>query len=115
MLHDDLDAVDICNKLGAFFVASFDTTSSAITFIIKSLAEYPHVYQRVYEEQMEILKAKKEGEPLNWEDVKKMKYTWCTASEVLRLYPPSIGAFREAKTDFSYGGYTIPKGWKVTT
>ncbi|TXG69520.1 hypothetical protein EZV62_004455 [Acer yangbiense] len=113
MLHDDLDAVDICNKLGAFFVASFDTTSSAITFIIKSLAEYPHVYQRVYEEQMEILKAKKEGEPLNWEDVKKMKYTWCTASEVLRLYPPSIGAFREAKTDFSYGGYTIPKGWKI--
>ncbi|TXG69522.1 hypothetical protein EZV62_004457 [Acer yangbiense] len=61
---------------------------------------------------MEILKDKKEGEPLNWEDVKKMKYTWCTASEVLRLYPPSIGAFREANTDFSYGGYTIPKGWK---
>ncbi|KAJ0959479.1 putative cytochrome P450 [Helianthus annuus] len=64
-------------------------------------------------EQTEIAKAKPSGELLNWDDLRKMKYSWNVACEVLRMRPPTVGAFRVAKTDFTYGSFTIPKGWKV--
>ncbi|CAK7345828.1 unnamed protein product [Dovyalis caffra] len=108
-----MNELDIADKILGLLIGGHDTASAACTFIVKYLAELPHIYDAVYKEQMEIAKSKAAGELLNWEDIKKMKYSWNVACEVMRISPPLQGAFREAINDFIFNGFTIPKGWKL--
>ncbi|KAA8538613.1 hypothetical protein F0562_028193 [Nyssa sinensis] len=108
-----LNEMEISNNIIGLLVASHETTSTAVTFVLNYLAELPHIFSEVYKEQMEIAKSKGSDELLNWEDIEKMKYSWNVARESLRLAPPGQGAFREAITDFTFAGFTIPKGWKT--
>lgn len=108
-----MDETEIAIKIVGLLIASRDSTSTAITFIVNFLAEYPNIYEKVFKEQIEIAKSKGPEELLNWEDIQKMKYSWSVACEALRLAPPSHGTFREALTDFTYAGFFIPKGWKT--
>ncbi|XP_076936207.1 beta-amyrin 16-beta-monooxygenase-like [Bidens hawaiensis] len=104
---------DMSSDLLGLLIGGYDTINTTVVFIMMMLVDYPDVYQEVLKEQTEIAKAKPSGELLNWDDLRKMKYSWNVACEVLRMHPPTVGAFRVAKTDFTYGGFTIPKGWKL--
>jgi len=56
----------------------------------------------------------KPGDMLNWGDTRKMKYTWQVIQEAMRLQPVVQLSYREAIKEFEYGGFTIPKGWRVS-
>ncbi|KAL3850368.1 hypothetical protein ACJIZ3_012250 [Penstemon smallii] len=103
----------IINNILLLLFAGHDTSSSALTVVMKRLGEYPEVYDQVLKEQNEIASSKEAGEFLQWEDIQKMKYTWNVVCEAMRFTPPLIGAFREALTDIKYQGYDIPKGMKL--
>ncbi|KVH91533.1 cytochrome P450 [Cynara cardunculus var. scolymus] len=104
---------DMSSDLLGLLIGGYDTINTTVVFIMMMLVDHPDVYQAVLKEQMEIAKAKPTGELLNWDDLRKMKYSWNVACEVLRMRPPTVGAFRVAKTDFTYAGFKIPKGWKL--
>ncbi|XWS11650.1 hypothetical protein CRYUN_Cryun37aG0017300 [Craigia yunnanensis] len=108
-----LNELNIADRILGLLIGGHDTASAAITFIVKYLAELPNIYNEVYKEQIEIARSKKPGELLNWEDIQKMKYSWNVACEVMRLAPPLQGSFREAISDFTFAGFSIPKGWKL--
>ncbi|KAL7176534.1 hypothetical protein ACSBR2_029964 [Camellia fascicularis] len=108
-----LNEMEISNNIIGLLVASYDTTSTALTMVLNFLAQLPHIYQEVLKEQMEIAKSKGPGELLTWEDIEKMKYSWNVLRESMRLTPSALGSFRETTTDFTYAGFTIPKGWKA--
>ncbi|XP_074335327.1 beta-amyrin 6-beta-monooxygenase-like [Apium graveolens] len=103
----------ICNNIVGLLFASYETTSTGVSFVLKYLAQLPHIYHEVYKEQMEIANSKSEGELLKWEDIQKMRYSWNVVCETLRLVPPALGGFREVANDFSFAGFTIPRGWKT--
>ncbi|KAG9132582.1 hypothetical protein Leryth_022176 [Lithospermum erythrorhizon] len=105
--------IEVVNNILLLLFAGHDTSSSALSMIMKYLAELPQVYQKVVQEQLDIASSREDGYTLQWEDIQKMKYTWNVVSEVMRLSPPVLGSFREAIVDFKYAGYDIPKGWKL--
>ncbi|KAI3703658.1 hypothetical protein L1987_73850 [Smallanthus sonchifolius] len=104
---------DMSSDLLGLLIGGYDTINTTVVFIMMMLVDYPDVYREVLKEQTAIAKEKSPGELLNWDDLRKMKYSWNVVCEVLRMRPPTVGAFRVAKTDFTYRGYTIPKGWKL--
>ncbi|KAF8041134.1 hypothetical protein BT93_B3145 [Corymbia citriodora subsp. variegata] len=109
-----LTETEIINNLLLLLGASHDTSSSATTTVIKFLGELPHVYEKVLAEQREIAMQKQSaGEGLTREDVQKMRETWSVVLEAMRLVPSALGGFRVALEDFTFCGYTIPKGWKL--
>ncbi|KAJ7956892.1 Cytochrome P450 [Quillaja saponaria] len=103
---------DIANKLFGLLIGAYDNISTTLVSIIKYLSELPEVYDNVLREQMDIAKSKEPGEPLNWGDLNKMKYSWNVVCEVLRLLPPNLGTFRAAICKFTYEGFQIHKGFK---
>nr|GEU67080.1 cytochrome P450 [Tanacetum cinerariifolium] len=104
---------DMSSDLLGLLIGGYDTINTTVVFIMMMLVDHPDVYQKVLKEQMEIAEGKSQGELLTWDDLRKMKYSWNVACEVLRMRPPTVGAFRVAKTTFTYAGFTIPKGWKL--
>nr|ATG29988.1 CYP725A9 [Taxus chinensis] len=104
---------EILDNFSVMLHASYDTTVSPTVLILKLLASNPESYEKVVQEQLGILAGKKEGEEVNWKDLKAMPYTWQAIQETLRMYPPAFGMFRRAITDIHFEGYTIPKGWAI--
>nr|POF18761.1 cytochrome p450 [Quercus suber] len=65
------------------------------------------------EEHQGIRKRKEDGEPLNWEDYKKMKFTRNVICEAMRCGNVVKFLHRKALQDVKYKDILIPSGWKV--
>ncbi|KAF4379350.1 hypothetical protein F8388_013568 [Cannabis sativa] len=97
-----MSEAEIADKVMGLLVAGYHTVATTMAFFIKLNVQ-----------QKEIWESKKAGELLEWDDIKKMKYSWNVVYEVMRFTPPIQGGFREVLTDFTYAGFTVPKGWKL--
>ncbi|GLJ25574.1 hypothetical protein SUGI_0489930 [Cryptomeria japonica] len=104
---------EIIDNMIALMSAGHETTCNLLINVLRLLALNPHVYQKVLEEHMEILTKKEIDEPLTWDDIQKMKYTWKVCQETMRLISPVFGGFRKAMKDVEFGGFVIPKGWQL--
>ncbi|MEU4905506.1 cytochrome P450 [Streptomyces sp. NPDC044780] len=85
------------------FVAAYETTASALTWILYLLACYPDVQRRVREEVCAPAA----------EDQQKAQggaFLDCVINESMRLFPPSPTIPRQARKDALIGSAEVPKG-----
>ncbi|CAG9833186.1 unnamed protein product [Diabrotica balteata] len=92
---------DLCSGISIqFFIAGYETTSSAISFTLYELAKQPDIQEKLREEIKSVVK--KHGD-LSYEAVHDMPFLEMCLLETLRMYP--VLPFLERKCN---ADYTIP-------
>ncbi len=100
---------ELRDELLTIFLASYDTTATALTWLWLVLSLHGEVRRRVAEEVATRLPA---GVACA-DDLASLHYTRMVVLETLRLFPPVWAFSRTAAADDVLGGYRIPAGTKV--
>lgn len=102
----------IRDNLFTFLLGGYETTSTALTWILYALALYPDVQEKAREEVKNILE---ERDDVKLEDINAMRYLTNVIKETLRVYNSSIRVGRIATKDCKIGEYFIPKNQMIKT
>lgn len=88
------------------FVAGYETTANALTWLWYILDKHPTVVKKLQEENKSVLKGKAPG----FEDLRNLTYNKQVVQETMRLFPPAWSMDRVALESFEIDGYPISKG-----
>ncbi|KAL8158195.1 hypothetical protein AgCh_002766 [Apium graveolens] len=97
---DKLMDKQLKDNILTLLIAGHDTTTTALTWLIKFIAENTDVLERLRKEHTEILDNRKTGSSLTWSEVTNMPYTTKVISETLRMATILPWYSRKAAQDF---------------
>lgn len=106
---DRLSIEELKDQILLLLFAGHETLASAVTAFCLLMAQHPEVMAKVRAEQQQFAI----DQPLTLDALKQMPYLEQVIREVLRLVPPAGGGFRKVLETCEFGGYQIPKGWRV--
>ncbi|KAL7566300.1 hypothetical protein ACA910_013626 [Epithemia clementina (nom. ined.)] len=110
--NDRLSDTELRDEVKTFIVAGHETTSTWIYWALYTMAIYPDVQTRLFEDV--IKHAPAAVEEILMEQVEKMDYLNVFLLEVLRLYPPA-GFFSRVNThEENFDGIIIPAGTRIS-
>ncbi|XP_037039616.1 cytochrome P450 4d1-like isoform X2 [Bradysia coprophila] len=100
---------DIREEVDTFMFEGHDTTKSAISFCFYSLARYPEVQQKCFEEIRNVL-GDDRSKTVSCNDLNNLPYLDLVIKETLRLFPSVPVMGRMLSEELTLGNFTIPKG-----
>ncbi|XP_073848042.1 probable cytochrome P450 4p3 [Musca autumnalis] len=111
---DDLiDHEGICEEVDTFMFEGFDTTSMNLIFTLMSLALYPEMQRKCYEEMQQHIRDD-DLSSLVIQQLNNLKYLDCFIKETQRLYPSVPGIVRECTSDIVFDRKLLfPKGTQI--
>ena len=112
-VHDETILDDLANMVVLLWIAGYSTQAAVAVCCIVEMQRNPDMYERLLEEQENIMEDSESPE-LSYEQVKKqMPLLDSYVREITRYHPPVQVAFRKASRDTTIGGHFVKKGDKV--
>ncbi|XP_073848045.1 probable cytochrome P450 4p3 isoform X2 [Musca autumnalis] len=108
-----IDHEGICEEVDTFMFEGFDTTSMNLIFALMSLALYPEMQKKCYEELQEHI-PDNDLSSLDIQQLNNLKYLDCFIKETQRLYPSVPSIIRKCTSDIVVDGKLLfPKGTQI--
>ncbi|KAL6009660.1 hypothetical protein ACLOJK_000089 [Asimina triloba] len=101
---DKLSDSQLKDNILTLLIAGHDTTTAALTWLIKFVEENPVVLQKLREEHLGIQESRNGNPNLTWSDVNNMPYTNKVINETLRQATILPWLSRKAAQDFEING-----------
>ena len=108
--HKAMSDLEIVAQSTIFIFAGYETTSTALSFLMYHLATHPDIQQKLQEE-IDVTFPNKA--PPTYDAVTQMEYLDMVLNESLRLFPVAGRIERMCKKDVEVNGVFIPKGTVV--
>src|SRR5205823_6477543 len=103
------DAVALRDETKTLFVAGFETTATALTWVLYLLARHPEAAAAWHAELDRVLG----GRDPDWSDLDSLPATRAILDEALRLYPPVYGLARDCVAADELAGHAIHPGTTI--
>ncbi|XP_048238893.1 leukotriene-B4 omega-hydroxylase 3-like isoform X1 [Haliotis rufescens] len=105
---DGLTSMEIRNEVDTFLFEGHDTTASAISWILYSLATHADIQDKAQAEVDAILDGK-DSEVIDWSELPELSYLACVIKEGMRLHCPVPFIQRQLTQPTTIDGTTLPK------
>ncbi|EHB00903.1 Cytochrome P450 3A13 [Heterocephalus glaber] len=105
--HKALSDLELVAQSIIFIFGGYETTSSALSFVMYELATHPDVQKKLQQEIDTVLPNKT---PATYDALVQMEYLDMVVNETLRLYPIAGRLERACKKDVEINRVVIPKG-----
>ncbi|XP_069136543.1 ultra-long-chain fatty acid omega-hydroxylase-like isoform X1 [Argopecten irradians] len=107
-----LNDIEIRNEVDTFLFEGHDTTASAVTWTLYSIAKHKEVQQRIQQELDEVLQGR-DSDDITWDDLSKLRYLTMCIKEGMRLHSPVPLIVREVTERLEIDGEIVPVGMMV--
>ncbi|XP_078333592.1 ultra-long-chain fatty acid omega-hydroxylase-like [Crassostrea virginica] len=98
---------DIRCEVDTFMFAGHDTTASAISWILLSLAEHPD-FQRKCQDEIDKVVSETDSGELEWKDLERLEFLSQCIKEGMRLHSPVPGILRQNLDPIIIDNHVIP-------
>ncbi|KAJ4707252.1 Cytochrome P450 [Melia azedarach] len=108
-LNDD----EIIDQIITILYSGYETVSTTSMMAVKYLHDHPRVLQELRKEHLAIRERKKPEDPIEWNDLKSMRFTRAVIFETSRLATIVNGVLRKTTKEMELNGFVIPEGWRI--